>query len=84
MYFLYIIKSISKDWHYIGITEDIEKRIEKHNSASVRSTKAYRPFILIHKEVFSDKQSARRRKIFLKKTARARKEIFEKQNAPIV
>ncbi|HEY4527359.1 MAG TPA: GIY-YIG nuclease family protein [Candidatus Paceibacterota bacterium] len=85
MHHLYILKSSVRDWHYIGIAEDVDARLKKHNSGSVRSTKAYRPLRVVHIEVFRDKTSARKRELFLKKTSRARKELFERiDNGPIV
>jgi|SRR3989344_2291661 len=77
MYSLYILKSNVREWHYIGIAEDVKARVSKHNGGSVRSTKAYRPLQVVHVETFRDKTSARKRELFLKKTARARKELFE-------
>lgn len=76
MYYLYVIKSLVKNWHYIGTTADIENRVAEHNAGEVRSTKACRPLVLVHEESFSDKQSARKREIFLKNNARARKDLF--------
>ena len=78
MHYLYILKSSVKDWHYIGIAEDVDVRLRKHNNGSVRSTKAYRPLQIVHTEAFHDKTNARKRELFLKKTARARKELFER------
>ena len=82
MHYLYILKSDIQDWHYIGIAEDVAARLRKHNSGSVRLTKAYRPLQVVHTEVFRDKTSARKRELFLKKTARARKELFTQVEAP--
>ena len=84
MNFLYILKSKVKLWHYIGITMNIVNRLAEHNNGEVKSTKAYRPFIVVHQESFSLKTNARKREIFLKKNARARKELFENFNASIV
>ena len=84
MYYLYIIKSNIKTWHYIGITDNIEKRLREHNLGKTQSTKPYRPFVLIYKEQFEDKTLARKREIFLKKTAKARKELIESILGPIV
>ena len=78
MYYLYVLKSEKFDRHYIGITNNIEKRLIKHNTNSVRSTKSYRPWLLVYKEVFTDKTSARKREVFLKKTAAAREDVFSK------
>ena len=83
MYYLYILKSFQKDWHYIGITANIENRLAEHNAGEVKSTKAYQPLILLHKEQFLNKTEARKREIFLKKNAKARKELFS-QFGPIV
>lgn len=85
MFYLYILKSANKNWHYIGTTTDVINRLAEYNTGEVKSTKAYRPLMLAHQEPFSDKTSARNREIFLKKTAKARKELFEKvKNAPVV
>jgi len=36
---IYIIQSLKDKGYYIGICEDIEKRLLKHNSGGVKSTK---------------------------------------------
>ena len=77
MFTLYIIQSASSKRKYIGITHDVQNRLREHNSGEVRSTKAYKPWIIAHVEQFSDKTSARKREIFLKKNAKARLELFE-------
>lgn len=84
MHHLYILKSAKPGWHYIGITASIENRLGKHNAGAVKSTKSRRPFTLLYTESLSDRTTARKREIFLKKNAKARKELFEKINAPIV
>lgn len=78
MYFLYILGSKKFSRHYIGITEDIENRIAKHNSGSVKSTKAFRPWDMLYRERFENKTEARKREIFLKKSASARTKLFAK------
>ncbi|GEM_PF-1551592 len=75
--FLYILKN-TNGRHYIGITDDVEVRLNKHNRGHVRSTKAYGPWLVVHTEEFRDKTEARKREVFLKKTALARKVLFEK------
>ena len=76
MHYIYILISNACNRHYIGSTENVEIRLLKHNRGDVRSTKAYRPWSIVHIESFHDKTSARRRELFLKKNARARKELF--------
>lgn len=77
MHYLYILFSSAGNRHYIGITDNIDNRLHKHNRGDVRSTKAYRRWDVVHTEEFHDKTNARKRELFLKKTARARKELFE-------
>ena len=38
MFYTYIIYSKSKDKYYIGYTEDLKFRLERHNSGGSRST----------------------------------------------
>ncbi len=78
MYYLYVLKSTIVPRHYIGITDGLDKRLKKHNSASVRSTKAYRPWRLVYGELLPDKTSARKREILLKKNSKVREGLLKK------
>jgi putative endonuclease len=69
MYYVYAIKSLNRNYIYVGMTKDIEKRLKEHNYGENRSTKAYRPFELINKEVFSLRIEARIREKYLKSGA---------------
>ena len=66
MYYVYVIKSLVKNYIYVGMTNDIERRVLEHNSEENKSTKAYKPFILIHKEQFETRIEARKREKYLK------------------
>ncbi len=77
MYYLYVLKN-DFDWHYIGITANLSQRLRRHNRGGVRSTKPHRPFQMVYHEVFSSRVLARQREVFLKKTAKAREELFAK------
>jgi putative endonuclease len=50
MYYVYIIKSCKDGKLYIGHTNDLIKRLQKHNSGLVKSTSARRPFKLLYYE----------------------------------
>ncbi|WP_432271478.1 GIY-YIG nuclease family protein [Autumnicola tepida] len=50
MYFVYAIKSQVKDWIYMGMTNNVQRRIAQHNSGQNRSTKAYKPFLVLFLE----------------------------------
>ena len=46
MWFVYIIKSISIEFLYVGSTNDLDRRILEHNEKGVQSTKHYAPLEL--------------------------------------
>ncbi len=69
MYFVYIIYSDKFDRYYVGLSGDVEQRIKTHNSGKVLSTKAFKPWRLIHKESFDTQVEARKREKYLKSAA---------------
>ncbi len=77
MWHLYVLINNTANRHDIGIAEDVEKRLVRHNQGDVRSTKAYRPWKLLYYEQYDDKTTARKRELFLKRTAKARRELFD-------
>ena len=81
-YFVYILKSSINNDIYIGSTENIEKRLAKHNRGEVQSTKAYRPWEMMQVEIFPSRQEARKRELRIK-SWKSRKAI-EKLIGPIV
>ena len=66
MYYVYAIQSLKKDWLYVGITDNLERRLEQHNKGYNRSTKPYLPFQLVYFEEKVDRKSARLREKYLK------------------
>ncbi len=66
MYFVYPIKSLNYDWVYVGITNDVQRRLNQHNAGYNISTKHYRPFVLIYSEMLPDRKSARKKEKYLK------------------
>ena len=65
-YYIYVLKSIKEDEIYVGYTIDLKKRFEEHNRGHNISTKAYKPWILIHYEAFLSEKDATRREKYLK------------------
>lgn len=67
MFTVYIIKSDNSGRYYIGVTTDIEKRLQYHNSGANRSTRKQGPWSLLHEEEFNDKSAAWKRERQIKK-----------------
>ena len=64
--FVYLIKSINNNWNYVGFTGDLNSRLREHNSGSVKSTKAYKPFRLVFAQIVENRLKARSLEKFLK------------------
>lgn len=63
---MYVIKSLDRNYVYVGISINVSHRLDEHNSGKNRTTKPYRPFRLIHKEQMKDRKSARQREKWFK------------------
>ena len=66
MYKVYILESKIYKRYYIGHTEDIVVRLNRHNHGLIRSTKSFRPWKVIYTEDFATKQEAYRRELEIK------------------
>jgi putative endonuclease len=69
MFYVYAIRSLLRSYLYVGMTSNVQRRLEQHNRRHNRTTRAYAPFRLIHVESFETRPSARAREIFLKSGA---------------
>jgi putative endonuclease len=69
VYTVYVLKSLSKEFHYTGMTSDLDRRLKEHNSGYSRTTKKYLPFLVVYTEIYSDRTSARMREKYLKSGA---------------
>ena len=66
-YYVYILKSINFEKHYIGQTKDLKVRLEFHNSSKARWTKRFQPWKLAYTEEFATRSGSMRRETELKK-----------------
>ncbi|MFA5806441.1 MAG: GIY-YIG nuclease family protein, partial [Melioribacteraceae bacterium] len=48
--YVYVLKSIKDDKFYTGYTNNLQRRIEEHNSGKVASTKNRVPFVIVYWE----------------------------------
>jgi putative endonuclease len=84
-YYVYVLRNSSKDFIYIGYSEDLKRRFAAHNNGENKSTKPFIPLELIHYEAYQNMADAKRRELYLK-TNRGRttlmtmlKEYFEEK-----
>lgn len=66
MFYVYLLKSRLKNWVYVGMTNNLNERVKRHNSGKERITKPYIPFDLIFAQECDDRTIARDFEKFLK------------------
>ncbi len=79
-WYVYIVECRTGDL-YVGITQDVNERVAKHNKGTAcRYTKYRRPVKLIYIEQRTTKSEARQREIVVKKYSHRKKsELTEKR-----
>ncbi|WP_154852170.1 GIY-YIG nuclease family protein [Cyclobacterium xiamenense] len=65
-YFVYILYSASLDRFYVGQTQDLEARLQRHNSGRNKSTKGGIPWEMVHVETCADRTEAVRKETKIK------------------
>ena len=81
-FFVYMLKSINskKNKTYVGYTNNLVLRLEKHNSnKGAKSTRGYK-WLLIYNKKFKTKGDAMSYEYKLKKNKKLRKEILDKSS----
>lgn len=73
MYYLYILKSLKDNKLYVGISNNIKRRLKEHNAGKVRSTRNRKPFIIIYTKLYPTKKDAAKQEWLLKHTPGAGK-----------
>ena len=58
MHYIYIIQSKIANKYYIGCTNNLQLRLRDHNFGYCKSTKKYKPWILITFRSFTNQQDA--------------------------
>ncbi|WGK65255.1 GIY-YIG nuclease family protein [Croceiramulus getboli] len=66
MYFVYVIESQIDGRLYKGLSENVARRLRWHNQGKSKSTRGYRPWILVYEEEVGDLRQARAREKYLK------------------
>ncbi|MEP2239944.1 MAG: GIY-YIG nuclease family protein [Maribacter sp.] len=63
---MYILRSEADGRLYKGMTNNLRKRIEEHNSGKNKSTKGFLPWVLVYNEEFETRIEARVREKYFK------------------
>lgn len=79
-YFVYILKSLVANKSYVGMTNDLTRRLDEHNSGKHFYTKRYCPWVMIYSEEYDSLKGARAREKYLKSASGRKflKELFSK------
>jgi len=74
MFYVYILKSGKTGRRYVGSCEDLDERIRRHNLGHSKATRHGIPWVLLHRESFSNRAEATRKERFYK-TGRGHDEL---------
>lgn len=66
MYYVYVLQSLKDKKIYIGLTDNLDRRIKEHNNGKNFSTKGRKPFNLIFYEALPSLEEAVMREKFYK------------------
>ena len=59
MFYVYLIRSISNpEQKYIGVTDDLKRRLKQHNTGESFHTSKYMPWEVVNYFAFSSKMAA--------------------------
>ncbi len=68
---------------YTGITNDLDRRIQKHNSGrGSRYTRSRLPVVLVYQEMKNDRSLALKRELAIKRMTRRDKELLIQSHGP--
>lgn len=80
MYYVYLLKSKKDNKLYIGLTNNLKKRLVEHDQGLTESTRHRRPLMLIYCEAYTSQKDAQTRerkfKKFKNSYAELKKRIF--------
>lgn len=82
-YFVYLLKSQSTDRYYVGITDNLKRRLGEHNSGKNISTKRFGNHSLVWFKEYNSTIDARKHEKWLKKKNKTYKDrLAEVSSSP--
>jgi len=67
MYYVYVLKSLKDNRHYIGYSRNVQLRLKQHNTGQVKSMKYRVPLEVIYLEEYKTSIEARKRESTIKR-----------------
>lgn len=65
--FVYMLRSFKNGKYYVGISENVNRRLREHNAGKLETTSKNKPFVLVFKKEYVDYKLARKHEAWLKK-----------------
>ena len=65
--FVYILKSLKDGSHYVGMTDEINRRLKQHKLGRNYSSRKKRPWVIIHVEIVETRSNARKLEKYFKR-----------------
>ncbi len=63
MYYVYVLRSVNFERFYVGLTDNVERRLNEHYKSKTSSTRFYAPWEWVFVENFETRVQARERNI---------------------
>lgn len=80
-YYVYILANKKNGTLYVGVTNDLQRRVGEHKAGCSTFTKKHSIHVLVYYELFSDPENAIKREKQIKGGSRKKKlELIEKKN----
>ena len=77
-----MLKSLKDGKYYVGISENVVRRLKEHNSGKLKRTLMNKPHEIVYKKEYIDYQTARKHEIWLKKKSKEYKDRVAQQSSP--
>lgn len=65
--FIYMLKSLKNGKYYVGISDNVFRRLREHNNGKLKTTSKNKPYFVVFEKQHPDYKSARKHEIWLKK-----------------